>query len=142
MAPAPWRWCQPPSLDLPHVPWPCLVGSGPTGLTVAALGCARLLPPLGFKLLHVPFALPGELFLREGGSWLISLWVSIQMPHRPPHPGESAHLTPVSSPSPPVFTGFRALVITSAYTTYMIAYFQSVTVTSIKFFQAWERCPA
>lgn len=110
----------------------------PLASAVAALGRARLLPPLGFKLWHVPFALPGELFLRDGGSWLISLWVSIQMPHRPPHAGESAHLTPVSSLSPPVFTGFRALVITSAY----ITYFQSVTVTGIKLFQAWERCPA
>lgn len=56
----------------------------PLASAVAALGRARLLPPLGFKLWHVPFALPGELFLRDGGSWLISLWVSIQMPRRPP----------------------------------------------------------
>ena len=114
----------------------------PLASAVAALGSARLLPPLGFKLLRVPFAWPGELFLREGGSWLVSLWVSIQMPRRPPHPGESAHLTPGSNLSPPAFTVFTALVITSAYITYLIAYFLSITVTSIKLFQDWERCPA
>ena len=72
--------------------------SGPPAPTVPALGYARLLPPLGFLPLRAPFVLLRELFLRESGSWLLNVWVSIPMPHCPPCPGDGPFLLTLSLP--------------------------------------------